>query len=103
MIPVLNNAKEIVGRVNCNSNLDYWDGNNHTNGGTGLHKGLSRLRKSGDYVLIHSSQWQGSRDSAEVISKARAVKEILGADCEELFDTYPDLKVFMDEEIDSEE
>jgi len=26
---------------------------------------LTRLKKSGKYVLIHGSQWQGEQDSAE--------------------------------------
>ena len=29
----------IIARVNYNSNLDYYDGHNYTNGGVGLHKG----------------------------------------------------------------
>ena len=93
---------EIIARVSYNTNLDYWDGNNMTCGGTGLHKGLTRLKKSGDYVLVHTSQWQGSRDYAEVISPKQAVQEILKSGNHELFEAYPELKTIMEIEFDEE-
>ena len=67
-IPVYEDGN-IIARVNYNSDLDYWDGRNWTCGSTGHHKGLTKLKKSGQYVLIHGTQWQGERDSAEIISK----------------------------------
>ena len=86
-VNVYNNdmRERVVARVSPNTNLDYWDGHNFTNGGTGIHKGITKL-KDGSYVLIHSSQWQGSTSWAEVISPERAVQEILEAQATELFD-----------------
>lgn len=69
-------TSDIIARVRYNSNLDYWDGRNHSNGGTGMHKGLTKL-KDGRYVLIIGSQWQGSRDYGYIISAPKAIQEIL--------------------------
>ena len=102
MIPVYDEDGQIIGRVKYNSNLDYWDGSNHTCGSTGRHKGLTRLKKSGKYVLIHGTQWQGERDSAEVISAKTAVQEILRSGNEELFDKFPELRK-MESEMDSDD
>jgi len=74
-----------------NSNLDFWDGNNYTSGATGRHLGLAKL--GDDYVLIQGTQWQGERDSAELVSARRAVQEILKSGNTELFEEYPDLQV----------
>jgi len=90
MIPVFDEEGDVVAEVEYNSNLDYWDGNNHTCGSTGRHKGLTQL-KSGEYVLIHGSQWQGERNHAEIISAEQAVREIIRAECTELFDDFPEL------------
>ncbi len=90
MINVYEN-ETIIARVNYNSNLDYWDGHNQTCGSTGRHKGITRL-KSGKYVLIHGTQWQGEKDYAEVISKDEALQEILKSGNEELLDKFKDLK-----------
>jgi len=100
-IPVYDN-EEIVATVSYNDNLDYWDGNNRTNGGVGLHKGLTRLKKSGKYVLIHGTQWQGSRDYAEVVSKKQAVREIIASGNNELFERYPELNDVYMNEFDSD-
>ncbi len=81
---------EVVGEVEYNSNLDYWDGSNYTCGGAGRHKGLTQL-SDGRYVLIHGSQWQGERNYAEVINEVRAVQEILKSGNIDLFDKYPEL------------
>jgi len=56
----------IIGRVTYNDRLDRWDGNNYGNGGTGMHKGISRLTKSGRMVIIIGTQWQGCLDYAYV-------------------------------------
>ncbi len=84
-------GEEVVGQVSENTNLDYWDGNNHTCGSTGRHKGLTVLQ-DGRYVLIHSSQWQGERDNAEVITAETALREILVSGNEELFKDFPELE-----------
>jgi len=84
---------EVVARVEYNSNLDHWDGNNWTSGSTGRHKGITRL-KDGRYVLIHGTQWQGESDSAEIISADEALQEILQSGSSDLLDEpkFADLK-----------
>ena len=74
---------KIVARVRYNQNLDYWNGRNWTNGGVGLHKGLTKLR-NGRFVLIHGSQWQGEKGWAEIISPEQALHEILASGNTEL-------------------
>jgi hypothetical protein len=95
---------EIVARVKYNDNLDFWDGNNFTCGSTGNHKGLTKLRKTGDYVLIHGTQWQGHRDWAEIITPNEALQEILSSRNEELLEQskFKGLKDLLDE-LDEEE
>jgi hypothetical protein len=90
MIPVYDEEGEVIGEVEYNSNLDFWDGRNSTCGSTGRHKGLTQL-ESGEYVLIHGTQWQGERDYAEIISPERAVKEIIASGNHELFESFPQL------------
>lgn len=96
MIPVYDeHGDEIVAQVKYNDNLDFWDGSNHTCGSTGRHKGLTRL-KDGRFVLIHGTQWQGERDTAEIITPEQAVQEILHAGADELFDRWPELAAIRD-------
>ena len=83
---------DIVARVNPNDNLDFWDGGDMNCGAPFSHKGLTKLRKSGDYVLIHMSQWQGAKDWAEIITPNRAVDEILFSGNTKLLNKYPDLQ-----------
>ncbi len=85
MINVCNYDGEVIGQVAYNQDLDYWDGNNWTSGGTGHHKGLTRL-VTGEYVLIHGTDWQGQQDYAEVITPEQALQEILKAGATELLD-----------------
>lgn len=75
----------VVARVKYSDNLDYWDGNNRTCGSTGRHKGLTKLR-DGRYVLIHGTQWQGEKDSAEIITAEEALQEILSSGNTDLLD-----------------
>lgn len=82
-IPVYD-GEEIVGEVEYNSNLDYWDGNNYTCGATGRHKGLEKF--GDNYALIHGTQWQGEKETAELITPEQAVQEILRSGNTELFD-----------------
>ena len=76
----------VVARVRYNQDLDYWDGSNHVNGGTGMHKGITKL-KDGRYVIIIGSQWQGSKDYAYIVSAEEALQEILKSDNGQLLDT----------------
>ena len=94
----------IISRVKYNSILDYWDGHNWTNGGTGRHKGLTKL-KDGRYVLIEGTQWQGQRNFAFVISKERALQEILESGKTELLarTKWEELKQLLDETMIEED
>ena len=77
---------DVVARVRYNQDLDYWDGSNNTNGGTGMHKGFTKL-KDGRYVIIIGSQWQGAKDYAYIVSAEEALQEILKSDNGQLLDT----------------
>ena len=78
--------EQVIARVRYNTDLDYWDGNNMGNGGTGMHKGITKL-KDGRYVIIIGSQWQGSKDYAYIVSAEEALQEILKSDNGQLLDT----------------
>ena len=61
-----------------------WNGNNHISRATGSqwsHETLYRSAK-GRYYVVHSSQWQGSTDSAEVIDEQEAARWLLANDHE---------------------
>lgn len=102
------NNGEVISRVRYNSDLDYWDGHNHVNGGRGMHKGITKLR-DGRYVIIIGSQWEGSRDYAYVVSPEEALQEIIKSGHEELLNTKklkglkPLLSQMVEEEDDVEE
>ena len=90
--------KEVVARVRYNQNLDYWDGRNWQNGGTGRHKGITKL-KDGRYVIIKGTDWQGERDYAYVVDAEEALQEILKAQRLELLETkkFAELKKLYEE------
>ncbi|OXB94857.1 hypothetical protein [Parageobacillus galactosidasius] len=54
--------------------LDEWDGRNWQTGGTGLHQYVHKVimidgKKTEDmFLLVHSSQWQGSHDTGELMT-----------------------------------
>jgi hypothetical protein len=98
MIPVYDYEGEIIAEVEYNSNLDFWDGRNWTNGGTGRHSGLTQL-SDGRYVLIHGTQWQGERDTAEIITPEQAIQEIMRSGNMELFDRFPELRELKEKTI----
>ena len=75
----------IVARVRYNQALDEWDGRNWTSGGVGQHLGITKL-KTGEYVLIHGTQWQGAKDYAYIVSDMEALQAILAAGQAELLD-----------------
>lgn len=91
-------SDEIISRVRYNQDLDYWDSSNWTNGGVGMHKGITKL-KDGRYVIIHGTQWQGQTDKAYVVSAREAIQEILRAQKLDLFKTkkYKELGVIAKE------
>jgi len=75
-VNVFNEKGDVVARVRYNSNLDYWDGRNWSNGGVGKHKGLTKL-KDGSYVLIYGTDFQGEKDYGIIITPQQALNEIL--------------------------
>jgi hypothetical protein len=98
MVNVYGDNGKVIARVKANNNLDWWDGSNWTCGSTGRHKGLTRLA-DGRYVLIHTTQWQGEHDYAEIISEKRALQEILKANAVELLEEpkFAELKKLWEE------
>ena len=92
----------VIARVEYNSNLDFWDGSNWTAGPPGMHLGLTKLRKSGKYVLIYGNQNEGERDFAEIVSEEEAYQQILSSGKIELLEKFPDLLKF-EEDLDTDE
>ena len=96
LIPVFKSREEVfsgevVGRVKANRNLDFWDGNNMTNGGTGMHLGLTRLKRTIDgkrFVLIRTSQWVGSRDYGYLVDDKTAYSEAAKAGADDIIDKF---------------
>ena len=93
---------KVIARVQYNDNLDFWDGKNWTCGSIGRHLGLTRLRKSGQYVLIHGTDLQGEQDRAEIVTDEEAYQVIISSGNFELLDKFPDLQRF-EEELDTDE
>ena len=62
----------------------FWDGRNHISKATGDQFTHETLYKSaeGRYYIVHSSQWQGSRDHAEEIPPRDAAAWLLQNDHE---------------------
>nr|WP_321349779.1 DUF2080 family transposase-associated protein [uncultured Methanoregula sp.] len=97
-VPVYKDGK-VIARVEYNSKLDFWDGRNMTSGSVGRHLGYTKLAKSGEYVLIHGTQWDGEHDSAEIIS----AKDLLEAaartnNLDAVLAAYPELKEMVEGE-----
>ena len=92
--------EQVVARVRYNNLLDYWDGSNWTNGGTGMHKGITKL-KDGRYVIIIGSQWQGARDYGYIVSPEEALQEILQSGNTELLESkrFAELKKLREESL----
>lgn len=93
---------EVVARVKYNEALDYWDGRNWTNGGLGMHLGITKL-KDGRYVLIFGTQLQGEKDYGMIVTSKEALNEILKSNNAELLDykKFEDLRTLA-EEMNSE-
>lgn len=86
-VNVYDDEGKVIARVKYNNNLDTWDGHNWSCGSVGRHLGLTQLA-DGRFVLIHSTQWQGESDSAEIISRECAIQEILRSRNLDLLDKY---------------
>lgn len=96
-VPVYEDG-QVVARVEYNTDFDFWDGRNNTCGSTGRHLGYTKL-KSGKYVLIHGTQWQGERASAEVVSGEELVQAAARTGhLDDLYANYPELKGTLEEE-----
>ena len=101
--------EEVIARVRYNQNLDFWDGRNFTCGSPGRHKGITKL-KTGEYVIIYGTQWQGEKDYAVTVDPMTALQEILKSGNAELLETkkFKDLKKLAEEkgmigEVEEEE
>jgi hypothetical protein len=92
---------KVIARVNYNDNLDNWDGHNWSCGANGRHLGITKLKKSGQYVLIHGTQWQGEGNTSEIITHEEAFQVILRNGHSELLEKFPDLKKYIGE-LDSD-
>lgn len=101
-VNVLDENGNVIARVKYNSNLDWWDGHNWTCGYPGHHKGLTKLKKTGEFVLIHGTQWQGERDHGEIITEEMAFQEIMRSGNDELLEKYPELKEY-EQDVETEE
>ena len=97
MVNVYDENGKIIADVDYNNNLDVWNGQNWQSGGTGKHKGLTRL-EDGRFVLIHGSDWQGVENYAEVISSEKALQEILKSRNLDLLDEF-DLREMYEQKL----
>ena len=90
--------ERVIARVRYNNLLDYWDGRNWTNGGAGMHKGITKL-KDGRYVIIIGSQWQGAKDYGYIVTPEEALQEILRSGNTELLESerFAELKKLQEE------
>lgn len=84
-VNVYRNGCELIGVVNYNNNLDYFEGMNLQNGGVGCHKGITKLR-DGSFVIIIGSDYQGDSNHAYVASDEEALTEIIESGNLELLD-----------------
>lgn len=101
-INVFDSNGNVIARVNANKNLDIWDGDNWTCGSVGHHLGITKLKKSGQFVLIHTSQWKGETDTAEIVSAKEAFENIIQFGKTDLLERWPELQEFL-EQIETEE
>ena len=94
----------VVDTKNASNHWDEdtrWDGRNHISCATGdqwQHETLYRSRK-GRYYTVHSSNWDGSSDSAEWVSNEEAVRWLL--DCAHLEVDSPDFPEELKPLVDS--
>lgn len=83
--------KKVVARVTYNNVLDRWNGSNMQFRSTGVHGGITKLRREIDgkrFVLILGSQWQGSVDYGYLIDDKEALSLILESEDEKLLNKY---------------
>ncbi len=102
-VPVYDENERVIAMVNYTENLDMWNGHDWTNGGAGHHLGLTKL-KSGKYVLVHGTNWEGESDHGEIISPEAALDHILRAGSLDLLEMkkFSDLKTLMGTKLEQE-
>lgn len=67
---------DIISRVRCNSNLDYFNGEISLNGEPGEHKGLTKL-KTGEFVILLSFDTSlNKKNYGYIVSPLEALEEI---------------------------
>lgn len=97
-VPVYDDG-EVIARVEYNSNLDFWDGRNMTSGSLGRHLGFTKLKKSGKYVLITGTNWEGEQPSAEIVTADELIQAAARTGhLDDVYAAYPELKGALDEE-----
>jgi hypothetical protein len=87
MVKVYDESREIIADVDYNNNLDVWNGSNWQSGGTGKHKGLTRL-EDGRFVLIYGTDWQGESNHAVIIDSDQALQEVIESGDLDLLDEF---------------
>ncbi|HHT98191.1 MAG TPA: hypothetical protein GXZ90_09905 [Clostridiales bacterium] len=66
---------EVIVVADAETCIDVWDGSNYTTGGIGCHEYINKVLEIDDdevedmWLVQRSSQWQGSRDTANVMTK----------------------------------
>lgn len=73
---IMSDGLEVISRVRYNAILDYWNGRDWSNGGEGMHKGLTKLT-DGRYVIITGSDHRGDKDVGYIVEPEEALQEIL--------------------------
>ena len=86
-VPVYDEEGKVVARVKYNDYLDVWDGQNFSAGSTGRHLGITKL-KTGAFVLIYGTQWEGEKACANIVSKETAFQAALNSGNEGIIEKY---------------
>jgi hypothetical protein len=84
-------SDKIIGRIVENTLLDVWDGKNYSYGGVGNHGGISKLKRTIEdkqFVFIFTTQWQGVKNRAWLISDEEALQYILNSEDDSLLSKY---------------
>jgi len=73
--------------------LDQWDGQNMVTGGIGYHAYVKKIEDD-KYLIIESSQWQGSQDIATIADKNELVEylKIYDRDVDEYLERFENIE-----------
>jgi len=83
-VPLYDANDRCIGRVPYTTNLDQWDGHNYTDGSCGCHLGIGKTR-AGQYYFVHGSQWEGTRDTANICTEDEARSAVIAAGKDDLY------------------